>query len=284
MFNEAGFGDMIQNIRYLPQLKALGPKVILDVKEELYKLLLNTKGVDQVIKFTKEERANVFGSTFTNLGLKLDLPPHDYVVSLHSLVYYFDPNLEKIPLEFPYIFPQPSTSEAVKVVKEHKAKIKAGITFCGNPNNDSDDHRSTYKRNFVPLMKIPGVQLFSLQKGKMERDWNGKINLLEGGEVLDSIDLAPMIKDFNDTAAVLQELDALVCVDTSVGHLAGALDLPVWSALPDGQKWGDFRWQKKWYNSQKLFFQTVPEDWILLLEKITQDLLDNPIISAKITT
>lgn len=268
VFNEGGHGDIIQNIRYLPQLRAMCNKVILEARTEVSKVLAACRGLDEVIECGTTSQM-LFFKPKQNLD---KVAQSDYVLSLHSLMYYFDPELNNIPCVFPYIFPQPTQASAVETVKNHPAKLKIGIVWAGKPGHGNDNRRSTMMKSFLPLKSIPGAKLFSLQKGEMNRSWNDvEINLLDGGEVLESIDLGPHLNDFNDTAAVLKELNALVCVDTSAAHLAGALNTPVWSILPT-KCWAEWRWQKKWYDSQKVVFQKTDGDWTGLLEEVAKDI------------
>lgn len=267
-FNEGGYGDIIQTIRYLPQLKSRCRKVILEVKKEVTSLLKTAEGVDDVIEYAQNTDRLFF---FNKRNPKYN--DADYVVSLFSLISYFDSGLDNTPSSFPYLVAQPSNCEAIDIVKSCPAKLKIGITWAGNKGHDNDYRRSCFKRDMLPLAKIPGVQLFGLQKGDMDRNWQfyGKINLLDGGDVLQSIDLGDLLHDFNDTANVLKELNALVTVDTSIVHLAGALNVPVWLALPDRLA-AEWRWQRKWYASLTAMRQQKPNDWSELFTRIASDI------------
>jgi len=268
VFNEGGHGDLIQNVRYLPKLKALCDKVILEVKNETLRIMQGVEGVDEVIPCGSFSQL-----LFFNRKQNLDkINKADYVVSLHSLMRYFDPDLVNIPWNFPYLSPISDNKELAEVVCNHPAKKKIGIVWAGKPGHGNDNRRSTFMKSFLPLKNIPKVQLFSLQKGEMKRSWDDReVDLLAGGEILESIDLGPMLNDFADTAMVLKELDALVCVDTSIGHLAGALNTPVWTLLPT-KCWAEWRWQRKWYESQRVCFQTEDGNWQELVERVALEL------------
>lgn len=269
---EGGYGDTIQNIRYLTRLKDKGAKVIYELKNSLCKLIENAPGIDQI--------KTCSDSSFKTLFLeKVDQTGIDYVISAGSLLYLFDPELNNIPWEFPYLFPKESNSDAVKIVREHPARIKIGIVWAGVHGHGNDFRRSTFKRAFIPLTKIDGVQLFSLQKGEMDRTWEDKsgqlqkINLLEGSENLGDIDLGPMLFDWNDTATVAKELDAVVSVDTSMAHLAGALDVPIWLLLPH-KRWAEWRWQRDWYRSQRKINQEIEGDWKTVMERVVKEIYE----------
>ena len=85
---------------------------------------------------------------------------------------------------------------------------------------------------------------------------------------------APPIKDVLHEARELQRLDLLVSVDTCSAHLAGALDVPVWTLLPfDADwRWMDKRTDTPWYSKMRLFRQPRPGDWSSVLEQVAQEL------------
>ena len=84
------------------------------------------------------------------------------------------------------------------------------------------------------------------------------------------LDLREHIADFSDSAALLAELDLIICVDTSVAHLAGALGRPVWAMLafiPDW-RWGMGRADSEWYPTMRLFRQSRAGDWATVAAEV----------------
>ena len=121
---------------------------------------------------------------------------------------------------------------------------------------------------FAPLAGVPGVRLVSLQKGP------GREQLPDLADRLGVLDLADQLEDFADTAAVMSNLDLVITVDTAVAHLAGALGIPVWVALPLVPDW---RWllereDSPWYPSMRLFRQSAWGDWAGVFERLTEAL------------
>jgi hypothetical protein len=269
VFNEAGFGDMIQNIRYLPYLKA--KKVIVEVKEDLYRLFKNSFPYVEV--YEAEGKVDSFVSTFvTNSRHKALLPPHDYVVSSESFLHFFDSNLHKIEPMVQYIKPKITDCKAAQRVRECNKKIKVGICWAGNDKEETDCFRSCKLKHFR-ILEHPNVQLFSLQKGKMKRKWQDgtkliDVDLLEGSYGMDFIDLAEDLGDFNDTAEAILELDLVITVDTVIAHLAGAMGKPVW--LLRSQRKHDWRWNKQWYSSMVVIDQKKLNDWEDLMRDIAK--------------
>lgn len=259
VFNEAGFGDAINYIRYIPKLKELGAYVIVEVKPELKKLF---EGIaDEIIETNMKQRVTEFVKTFTNLRTSgLVLPEHDYVVSLNSFTYLFDKELDYIPLNIPYLHAKGEGEKFTEV----SGKWRIGIVWAGNEKNNNDANRSCHLRFFNSISKLEKYQLYSLQIGNMKRKWwdednqkNYDVDLLEGAEV-NYIDLAPKIKNFNDAALAMYELDLVITVDTAIAHLAGALGRQVWILLPYHQEW---RWHKKWYPTMSKLIQPELGDW-----------------------
>src|SRR5262249_39730071 len=137
-------------------------------------------------------------------------------------------------------------------------ELKVGLFWQGNPQYAGDRRRSVPLASFRPLAEVPGVRLFSLQKGK------GSEQLPALARELNITDLGAQISaDFRETAAAVLSLDLVGSVDTAVAHLAGALGAPVWLLLPFNPDW---RWllereDSAWYPSARLFRQRRWGDW-----------------------
>src|SRR5439155_9694988 len=107
--------------------------------------------------------------------------------------------------------------------------LKVGIAWQGNPGYAADAQRSVPLEHFLTLAECPGVRMFSLQK------CHGEEQLDPLRERLAIVDLGPSLDldaAFVDTAAVMMSLDLVITSDTAIAHLAGALGVPVWVALP----------------------------------------------------
>ena len=133
-----------------------------------------------------------------------------------------------------------------------------GISWQGNPETQYDLTRSIPLNQFSTLAKVEGVRLISLQKGKGTEQIAGRFDLIDLGPRLDVSRGA-----FLDTAAVLKNLDLLITCDSALSHLAGALGVPTWVALPAVPDWRWFldRESSPWYPSVRLFRQEMAGDW-----------------------
>jgi hypothetical protein len=199
--------------------------------------------------------------------------PHaDACVPLLSMPHRMRTTLETIPANIPYIFADGIRVEAWRDQVRSYDKFRVGIAWQGNPHAPYDSERSVPLKSFAPLATIPGVQLFSLQKGEgseqMESvapDWN----IVDFGARLDASGGA-----FMDTAAIMQHLDLVITSDTSMAHLAGGLGMPTWLALnlvPDW-RWMLEREDSPWYPTLRLYRQRVLGDWNEVFERMAAEL------------
>jgi ADP-heptose:LPS heptosyltransferase len=143
---------------------------------------------------------------------------------------------------------------------------RVGIVWAGSPDNRTDSQRSCALAEFLPLLRIPTLAFYSLQKGERAKDL---------ADVPAAVtDLQPLLGDFGDTAVIVDQLDLLITVDTAAAHLAGALGKPVWNLLTDVADW---RWGLQgettpWYPTMRLFRQTEPGDWKGMMERVAEAL------------
>jgi Flp pilus assembly protein TadD len=234
---EQGLGDTLHFVRYAKVMQKRGARVIVAAQKPLLPILAECQGIDQLVK------AN--GS----------YPSFDTWAPLVSLPGLVKTTLASIPAEVPYLAADPT------LVKEWSERLAAhsgfriGITWQGSPDFHADRQRSIPLRLFAALAEIPGVQLFSLQKGfgsEQIAALNGQFDVVDFGDELDGT-----AGPFMDSAAIMQNMDLLVSSDTSVPHLAGALGLETWLALSMSPDW---RWllgrdDSPWYPSMRLFRQ-----------------------------
>jgi hypothetical protein len=146
---------------------------------------------------------------------------------------------------------------------------RVGLVWAGDPNHGLDCYRSIGLDALKPALDHSRVIWFSVQKGERERE----------GETLarefDFHTLGPVIANFSDTLAIMQTLDLVISVDTSVAHLAGATGRPVWVLLPTCADW---RWlanrtDSPWYPSMRLFRQRELGEWNTVVEEVREALL-----------
>ena len=251
--DEQGLGDTLQFVRYLPEVRRRCGRVILETRRELIPLLKDSVGIDEIVARPEDERMP---------GVTADLH-----VPLMSLPFIFGTTGDTVPAEVPYIRPDALRSSAW-AARIDGPGLKVGLVWAGRPEHQNDRNRSCRLETFLPLARIPGVRLYSLQKGPAESQ-------IANSALRDAIvHLGPELHDFSDTAAALSHLDLLVSVDTSVAHLAGAMARPVWVLLPHIPDW---RWMldredSPWYPTMRLLRKTGISTWSPLADKVAAEL------------
>jgi hypothetical protein len=191
------------------------------------------------------------------------LPDFDFEIPAMSLPLAFATNLETIPNAIPYLRSDPLKSSLWKSrIEKIPAARKLGIVWAGGEKHPSNSKRSMTPELLAPLAAIPGTAWISLQKDASAapfplHDWTTEF------------------QDFADTAALVENLDGVIAVDTAVAHLAGALGKPVWILLPFAP---DFRWlmdrsDSPWYPSARLLRQSSPGDWMGVVNRLAAELL-----------
>jgi hypothetical protein len=246
MYAEGGLGDTIQFVRYARLAQEQGATVVVECQRPLVRLLARCPGIDHLV---------AHGDA---------LPAHDVEVPLLSLPYCFRTRLETIPAKVPYLWTDPGLVEQWRQELAAVIGLKIGINWQGSKGDN--DPRSIPLTAFAPLAAVPGVRLFSLQKGPASR------HLTDVAGHWPVTDLSGRLDDFMDTAAVMVNLDLIVTSDTSVPHVAGALGVPVWILLPKAHCW---RWlvnreDTPWYPTMRLFRQERPGDWGPVFQRIAE--------------
>ncbi|MGL5058469.1 MAG: tetratricopeptide repeat protein [Microcoleus sp.] len=248
---EQGFGDAIHFVRYAPLVKAKGGRVIVACHFLLKRLFAEISGVDLVV---------------TNPG---ELPDFQVQAPLLSLPGILGTTLVNVPANIPYVTPPADA----KFVLPATDKFKVGIVWTGGPLNRKNRERSGKLSDFLSLLAVSGASFYSLQKDVTATDRN----LLNQHQIPD---LSEHLNDFADTAAVISQLDLVICVDTSIAHLAGALGKPVWillSFVPDW-RWMLQRKDSPWYPTARLFRQQTTGDWEGAFDRVKlalQNLISN---------
>lgn len=249
---EQGLGDSLQFIRYLPLVKELGGRVIVECQRELSALF----------------KATYSGVVDTWIPQGGTPPIFDYYIDLLSLPFIFQTTLETIP--FPQKYLQPSLNSVVtEKVKKLSKNIKVGLVWAGNPKYKNDASRSMSLTQYKPLLDLPGFTFCSLQWGK-----KGIEDIAQAKFDDRLINLAAELNDFVDTATAVTELDLVITTDTSMVHLVGALGQKAWVLLSSAP---DFRWllereDSPWYHSLKLFRQPKVGDWKGVIERVISEL------------
>ena len=249
---EQGLGDQIQFARYALVLLGMGAKVIMPVAPALVDIV-QSMHPDVLVKSSLQPASS--------------LPQHDYYIPLMSLLGIFKTDLNNIPYADRYITPDAAITAKWQARFANKSsKPQVGITWSGSQLHVNDHNRSMSLTQLAPLLNL-------------DMDWHIlQTEIREADEVLlpqtPLKDWRPELTSLHETAGLLDQLDLLITVDTSVAHLSAALGKPTWIMLPYAP---DFRWllnrsDTPWYPSVQLFRQSKPRDWDSVTNEIFKTL------------
>jgi hypothetical protein len=253
VYAEQGLGDTLQFARYVPLLAGRGAQVFLCCAAKLHGLLGRLPGCTAVI------------------AADTTPPEVDYCCPMMSLPYRFGTTLATIPSPGPYLAADPvGVTEWVQRFAGLAPALRVGIVWAGDSRPDDpeahrvDRRRSVPLETLAPLFGVEGVSWFSLQKGMPSAQ------LRQGGWEARITDWTNDLHTFDDTAALLSQLDLVISVDTSVVHLAAAMGKPVWvlSRFDGCWRWLLGRNDSAWYVSVRLFRQEAPDNWLPVIDAL----------------
>jgi hypothetical protein len=242
LFADQGRGDIIQFARYIPWAAAHCAELALCCPAEMWPLLRQFPEITHLVQQWYQA------------------PRCDCFAPLGSLPMLAQTRPETIPAPVPYLRADPARTAAWRarldalLPGDHR---HVGLIWAGNTAHTGDRERSASLASLAPLAARRDVVLLSLQQGPAQTQagqYFGRAPLFN---------LAPELRGFDDTMAVLGALDLLISVDTGVVHLAGAMGRPVWVLLPFAPDW---RWllgrgDSPWYPTLRLFRQSALGDW-----------------------
>ncbi|HTX50330.1 MAG TPA: tetratricopeptide repeat-containing glycosyltransferase family protein [Caulobacteraceae bacterium] len=252
---EQGFGDALQFVRYASPLASKAARVTLRVDPALERLFRSVPGVDVATSY--------------------DPAAYDFHIPLMDLPRVVGTTLATIPGATPYLVADPADVAAWSGrLGALGPGRRVGLVWAGKSRAHDpaafaiDKRRSLRLAQLAPLATTPGVRFYSLQKGEPAAE------AAEPPPCLDLVDLTPELADFADTAALIQNLDLVISVDTSVAHLAGALGKPVWvlSRFDGCWRWLNGREDSPWYPTARVFHQRIRGDWEEVIARVAEEL------------
>ena len=260
LHSEQGFGDTIQFCRYAKLVAQLGATVLLEVQPALLKLLSGLEGVSQVV---------TEGET---------LPPFDYHCPLMSLPLAFRTTIGTIPADIPYLKADPGKAAYWHTKLGVHDKPRVGLVWSGGfrpyqPEIWAVNERRNISLELISRINLPGIDFYSLQKGEPAESELVR-RKLEVWPESSLFNFTQELHDFSDTAALVENLDLVICVDTSMAHLAAAMGKPVWilNRFDSCWRWLLDRDDSPWYPTAKLYRQQRMGDWESVLDRVKTDL------------
>lgn len=251
--SEQGIGDVVMFARYLPMVKKLGARVLFVPRVDMRLLSRRLPGVDVVLE--DGERP----------------PPFDYTTYLMALPRVFGTTVDSVPDEVPYL-----TVDETRA-REWRGRLggegpKVGVVWGGRPTQARNHLRSIPLLALLPVLRVPGIRFYSLQKGPAEAEVSNlpaDVNMVALGDRFD---------DLEDLVAAMGEMDLVISVCTGPAHLAGAMGKPVWAMIaePPDLRWLTSRDDSPWYPTMRLFRQPAPGQWDVVVERVASELARGP--------
>lgn len=252
IYSEQGLGDSIHLSRYIKLLLKLGAKILFLVQPTLINLLETIDNIEVI-----NEKSN-------------KLPLFDFHCALMSLPYVFKTDINTIPTFSSYLKTLPEKNNKWLNILSNKFKHRIGLVWSGSITHKNDRNRSINLETLIKYLPTTNIEYISLQKEIRNSD----IYALNKSNIKH---YENDIIDFSDTASICDLVDMVITVDTSVGHLAGALGIKTLILLPFSPDW---RWMlnrndSPWYSSVTLIRQKKPNDWHSVLIELNSLINDN---------
>ncbi len=259
LWPEQGLGDEIQFCRYVALLKAGGVRhITLVCKRPLVELFRSLQGVDTLLDLD------------TALAPGFVLPPHDFWSLLLDVPGYCQTGIGDIPATLPYLHADPVEVRKLAPILAGLEGLKVGLCWKAGKGYVPGADRSFDVAVFTTLFGLPGARYFSLQP-----DTRAEFLAAAGSSGVDlGHEIDAIGPPFQETAALISQLDLVITCDTSIGHLAAALGKPVWVLLPfvSDWRWMEQREDSPWYPNTRLFRQSKRGDWPSLIERVAERL------------
>ena len=251
VYEEQGLGDIIQFCRYLPVLEQKGANVTFKLKSNLHALLQTMDSKTSLNTRLPEENK-----------IDFELPMMSLPLALKTTV-------ETIPAQIPYLYADDQRKKRWNEKLGNKTVTRIGLVWSGSTTNKNDHNRSLLLNQLTSLLVLP-VEFHSLQKEVREIDIKTLTDFPKINQHQDDL------LDFSDTAALIDEMDLVISVDTAVAHLSGAMGKKTFILLPYSP---DYRWMldradSPWYPTATLFRQPSVGDWDSVISEIRQLLSD----------
>jgi tetratricopeptide (TPR) repeat protein len=249
LITDQGDGDVIQFSRYIPWAAKRCARIALACRPGLCAMMRQLPDIEVIF------------------DRWADRPEFAAYLPLSGLPRLARTRLDTIATPIPY--PRGDPDKASHWARRLHRMVPAGhrrigVAWAGNPNHPNDRNRSVALAALAPLSRLSRVALLSVQKGP------GADQIGTCRWTTPPIDLGPEIADYSDAMAIIENLDLVLTVDTSVAHLAGAMGKPVWIMLPFAPDW---RWlldrsDSPWYPSARLFRQPAPCAWEAVISQV----------------
>ena len=251
VYQDQGIGDTILALRLVPMLAKRGVRFDLWVRPVLAGLARGVNGYENLLPGDARPDARSQGC--------------EYASTLFGLIAALDADPKELAAAPTLLTP---ASDRALAVREHLRTLpgrRVGLAYGGNPSRRDDWFRSIPPSALAPLARIPGISWVNLVSDE-------RPDRAEVIEMFRMHDPMPQAADFEDTAAIISELDIVIAIDSSVAHLACSLSKPVWVLVPPMRDW---RWQigtdtHPWWPTATVLRASAPGEWVGVIEELAK--------------
>ncbi|PLS20856.1 tetratricopeptide repeat protein [Neptunicoccus cionae] len=247
---EQGFGDTILMARFLKGVADMGAEVRLSVKQPLHRVFEGLAGMSRFALTTA------------------DLEGCDFWAPMMDLPRYLGTTIDTLPAPTRLSVPKDSKERAEALLAPFENDFKVGVLWSGSVTYRANHKRSFSHQQFLQLADIPNLQMFSLYKGPLTQAYHAD------GTSCVILDAAGNDRDFADSAALIQQLDLVITMDSAIAHVAGSLGAKVWNLLHSEAYWlyEPYQDHTPWYPSMRLIRQDKSGDWDSVFAKLRTEL------------
>jgi Flp pilus assembly protein TadD len=253
LYSEQGYGDVLQFVRFVPTLINMGANIDLQVQPELISLLRESLWPIEFVTYAEAEHE-----------------AYDFQSSLMSLPMALKLKLADLPVQQGYLMANEEKRKIWQSKFEGTRKPRVGLCWAGNPIFKNDFKRSIASEEFSQLCRGVVADFINLQK-----DWYENELADFNSQGIELLDWTKEFFNFSETAALIENLDLVITVDTVIAHLAGGLGKPVWILVPNIPDW---RWlldrtDNPWYPTARIYRQAEVNNWGSAIDQVNVDLL-----------
>ncbi len=239
---EGGYGDIINFLPYIEMVKERARVSRRIVWDDMIPFLEAQGVAHEYYGISRPER----------------VPDIDFVVSVLSIPAILNERVENVRPVIPYVKVDPCLVNTANAMLPPGRNV--GICWGAEEARQPRKWRSVPESALAPLVSMKDMNWISLQFGSKSLPW--------------MFDCSESLQGWLKTAALIQNLDLIISVDTAVAHLAGALGKPVWLLLSANSDWRWLRDRKDsiWYPTMRIFRQRDPKDWSSVIAEVTEAL------------
>ena len=258
IYQDQGYGDMIQFLRYIPEVCRLarpGGRVIVGCRDGLLNLLRLFPDIDDVVYHNSQDTTP---------------PPHDWQIPVFSLASVLDSSLNNMSIRSPYLDVSPHKLPARSLDKKGNRFLRVGLIWDCSVTGGYASLKRVPVDMLHHLGPVEGVHFYSLQFGRHENE----SVISESSLSFIDMSLCPSDLDFLDLARYMASMDIVISVDTAALHLAGSLGVRTYGLIPYpcDWRWMEGHYCEDWYPSVRLYRRLSGEDWGSVLRLIVSDL------------